>query len=461
MQYLFDSKIYSQRRKSLKEKVNETGVLLFLTNGESPMNYTANTFRYRQDSNFLYFFGLNMPNIFGAIDLDSGEEILFGDDPSIDDIVWTGPVEKILSLANKIGINKVRKKSELSSFLKGKKVHYLPPYRHANIILLSELLSLPIVDVSNKSSSKFIEGVIALRSVKSAEEIVQMELALTTTKVMHEKVMRSVSSGMKESALTGIARGIAIGNEGDVSYPIILSKDGQTLHNHGHHNILQEGQIVLADMGAENRMCYAADITRTFPVSKTFTSQQKDIYRIVLEAEESSIKMCKPGIAYADVHQHASLVIAKGLTALGLMKGDPIEAVNAGAHAMFFPHGLGHMIGLDVHDMEDLGEDRVGYDEVTKRSDQFGTKYLRLGKKLNEGFVITVEPGIYFIPELIDQCSVEKKYTEYVNFDEVNKWKNFGGIRIEDNVLITKDGQRILGPPIAKGVDEVESLRNK
>lgn len=402
-----------------------------------------------------------MPNVFGVIDLDSGDEILFGDDPGMDDIVWTGPVEKLHSLANKIGVKNLRGKNELSKFLKGKKVHYLPPYRHANIIHLSELLDLSIVDVSNKFSTDFVNAVIALRSIKSAEEIDQMEIALATTKVMHEKVMRTVSSGMRESALTGIARGIAIGNEGDVAYPIILSKDGQTLHNHGHHNILKEGQLVLADMGAENRMAYAADITRTFPVSKTFSEQQKNIYRIVLDAEESSIKMCNPGVAYAKVHHHACLIIAKGLTELGLMKGDPAEAVKEGAHAMFFPHGLGHMIGLDVHDMEDLGEDLVGYDETTKRSDQFGTKYLRLGKKLEQGFVITVEPGIYFIPELIDQCSVEKKYMDFINFDEVNKWKNFGGIRIEDNVLITKNGQSVIGPPIAKGIDEIESLRNK
>lgn len=459
MQHLFSAETYRNRRKLLKEKVG-SGLVLILANEDSPMNYADNMLRYRQDSNFLYFFGLSLPQIACVIDIDNDLSIMFGDDPSMEAIVWTGPVDSIGDLSAAVGMDQVKSYSELGHFLTNREVHFLPQYRTQNIIHLSELLSKSVNEIKAGSSEALTKAVIALRSIKSGEEVQQIEEALRITSAMHTRAISSAKSGIKESVLSGISHGISLANDCDVAYPIILSRNGHVLHNHGHHNMLKEGDIVIADMGSENRMFYASDITRTFPVSNTFTEQQKEIYRIVLDAEEESIRMCQAGTPYQEVHLFAAKIIATGLKNIGLMKGDVDAAVAAGAHALFFPHGLGHMMGLDVHDMEDLGENLVGYDDQTKRSDQFGTAYLRLGRALQPGFVLTVEPGIYFIPELIDQWQADKMHAEYIAFEEVQKWKNFGGIRIEDNVLITESDPKILGSPIPKGIHEIESLKN-
>jgi Xaa-Pro aminopeptidase len=424
------------------------------------MNYKDNILRYRQDSNFLYFFGLSMPGIAGVIDIDNDLSIMFGDNPSIESIVWTGPVDSISDLSVAVGMDQVRPYHELGQYLVNREVLFLPQYRMENVIHLSELLGKSINEIKAGYSELLTKSVIALRSIKSREEVQQIEEALHITSAMHTRAISSAKSGIKESVLAGISHGISLANDCDVAYPIIMSRNGHVLHNHGHHNMLNEGDIVIADMGSENRMFYASDITRTFPVSNSFTEQQKEIYRIVLDAEEESIRMCKAGTPYQEVHLFAAKIIATGLKNLGLMKGDVDGAVAAGAHALFFPHGLGHMMGLDVHDMEDLGENLVGYDDQTKRSEQFGTAYLRLGRALQSGFVLTVEPGIYFIPELIDQWQADKTHADYIVFEEVQKWRNFGGIRIEDNVLITSNGPKILGPPIPKGINEIESLKN-
>jgi Xaa-Pro aminopeptidase len=459
MQHLFSAKTYRNRRNELKEKVGK-GLVLILANEESPMNYAGNILRYRQDSNFLYFFGLSLPGVAGVIDIDQNRSIIFGDDPSMEDIVWTGPVDSIGDLSAAIGADQIKSFSELSDYLSGRDVLFLPQYRTENMIHLSELLGKSIADIKNGSSIELTKAVISMRSIKSSEEVAQIEDALKITSAMHTRAVSSAKSGIKESVLSGIAHGISLANDCDVAYPIIMSKNGHILHNHGHHNMLNEGDIVVADMGSENQMFYASDITRTFPVSNTFSEQQKEIYRIVLDAEEESIQKCGPGIPYQEVHLFAAKILATGLKNLGLMKGDVDEAVAAGAHALFFPHGLGHMMGLDVHDMEDLGENLVGYDEKVTRSEQFGTAYLRLGRALQPGFVLTVEPGIYFIPELIDQWQNEKMHDQFIQYDEVQKWRNFGGIRIEDNVLITKNGPKILGPLIPKAINEIESLKN-
>lgn len=458
MQHLFSAETYRKRRETLKEKVG-SGLCIFLANGESPMNYKGNPYSYRQDSNFLYYFGLSMPGIGGVIDIDNDQSVLFGDDPSMEDIVWTGPVDSIGELAARIGADKIRSYSELDDALLGREVHFLPPYRMDNVVRLSELLGKSIPEIQNGASEKMTRAVISQRSIKSAEEVVQIEEALEITHAMHTRAVSTARKGMKEAVLSGVARGISLAHDCDVAYPVILSKNGHILHNHGHHNMLQDGDIIVADMGSENKMFYASDITRTFPVSNKFTEKQKEIYRIVLDAEEESIRKCTSGIPYQEVHLFASHVIASGLKGLGLMRGDVDEAVREGAHALFFPHGLGHMMGLDVHDMEDLGEDLVGYSDQVKRSGQFGTAYLRLGRALEPGFVLTVEPGIYFIPELISQWEQEKKFEQFINYEEVKKWTDFGGIRIEDNVLVTENGPKILGPPIPKGIDEIESLK--
>lgn len=460
---MFDASTYQQRRQKIQEKVG-SGLLLFMGNEDSPMNYADNIYPFRQDSDFLYCFGLSQPHLAAIIDIDKQETILFGDDLSVEYIVWMGPQAPIAEKAAAVGVEKTAPYSDLSRHLKqaqesGQQIHYLPPYRTDNLLKLSEYLSKPVAQIKEEVSVPFINAMVNVASIKEEVEIAEMEKALVVSQQMHHRAMQSAKVGMLESELVGIIEGIAIATGGRLAYPAILTINGQTLHNHDHSNRLQSGQMVLGDFGAEAPSSYASDITRTFPVDKHFTQQQKDIYNIVLKAEMDAIEALKPGVPFKDIHLLAARIIADGLQQLGLMKGDVDEAVQAGAHALFFPHGLGHMIGLDVHDMEGLGENYVGYDETVERSTQFGLKSLRLAKKLEPGFVLTVEPGIYFIPELIDQWQSEKRHEAFINYDTLNKFRNFSGIRIEDNVLITESGYKVLGPPIAKSVEEVEAMR--
>jgi len=461
---MFSKETYTSRRNTLKEKVG-SGLILLMGNDETPMNYTDNTFRYRQDSSFLYYLGIDLHHLAAIIDIDANKTILFGNDLSVEYIVWMGAQPKMRELADKTGAEEVQPYNNIATFLKkaqstNQPIHFLPPYRTENMLKMEEWLGIPHRNLSNGASKKLIQSVIEQRSIKSAEEIAQMEHAVAITKEMHVSVMRAAKAGGKEYNLAGIAKGIAKGCGGDLAYGIIMTVNGQTLHNHYHGNTLESGQIVLGDFGAENGMHYAGDITRTFPVDKTFTQKQKEIYQIVLDAEVKAVESLKPGVQYKTTHLQAGKNMSEGLKSLGLMKGDMDEAVAAGAHALFFPHGLGHMIGLDVHDMEDLGEDLVGYREGLERSTQFGLRSLRLGKELEAGHVITVEPGLYFIPELIDLWQSENKFSEFLNYDKINTYRNFGGIRIEDNILITKDGYRILGPAIPKTIAEVETERS-
>lgn len=459
---MFKKETYIQRRNRLQKDLG-SGLVIFLGNNYVGMNYAANTYPFRQDSNFLYFFGLDKAGMAASIDIDKNEAILYGHNATIDDIVWEGQVPSMSALAEKCGMEKTAAPQELERTIqqakeKGQQIHFLPPYRHDNMIRLANMLDISVEQLKTKASVDLIKAVAAQRSIKTAEEIAEMEDAVNITGQMHVAVMKGARAGVKEAELAGLAQSIAYGKGMGLAYPVILSKDGQTLHNHYHGNILQEGQLVLGDFGAQNRMYYAGDITRTMPVSGHFTQKQKEIYEIVLKAEVDSIKACKAGVKYKDIHLGAAEIIATGLKNLGLMKGNPAEAVQAGAHALFFPHGLGHHIGLDVHDMEDLGENHIGYDEETSRSEQFGTKYLRLGKELQSGNVITVEPGIYFIPELIDKWNQEKQHTDFINYEALESYRDFGGIRIEDNILIEENGSKILGEAIPKSVEELEAL---
>ena len=460
---MFAASTYTNRRNRLKKDISN-GLILLFGNNDLGMNYIANTYHFRQDSNFLYFFGINQAGLSAVIDVDSGEDILFGNDRTIDDVVWEGPQPTMRELADKVGVQSTKPFADLSEMIKkavanGREVNFLPPYRFENKLRLQDWLNIPVAQQKSKASEALIRAIIAQRSYKSAEEIVEMEKAVNITRAMHHAVMRGAKAGKKEAELAGLAQAIAVSTEGNLAYPVILSKNGQTLHNHHHSNILHNGDLVLGDFGGQTKSCYAGDITRTFPVSKVFTSKQRDIYNIVLKAEEDSIATLKPGVPYQQIHLGAAKIIANGLKDLGLMKGDVEAAVEQGAHALFFPHGLGHMIGLDVHDMEDLGENFVGYSETIKRSDLFGTAYLRLGRELEADFVLTVEPGIYFIPELIDAWQKDKKFSEFINYEKLDAYRDFGGIRIEDNVLITETGHRVLGERIAKTVAEVEALR--
>jgi len=461
---MHDKKFYIKRREQLKKKF-EKGLLLFLGNVDSPMNYTANIYPFRQDSTFLYYFGLDHPGFAAVIDIDEDKEIIFGNDFSVDDIVWMGPQKTTSQLANKVGIRKTFPLKKLDDMLKsaissGRKIHFLPQYRAENIITLSQLLGINPQIVNSYSSHSLTTAVINQRSIKANEEIADIEKAVDVSYDMNTLAMRSAKPGMYEKELAGLVEGIVLSAGGRLSFPTILSVHGETLHNLYHTNKMKSGDIFVMDSGAEVSNCYASDITRTIPVSGYFTSMQKDIYQIVLNAQVSSVKAIKPGVSYKKIHLKAAKIISQGLKDLGLMKGDVNDAVANGAHAMFFPHGLGHMMGLDVHDMENLGENLVGYEKNAKRSSQFGLAYLRLARELKPGFVLTVEPGIYFIPELIDKWQNEKINSRFINFDKVNKYRKFGGIRIEDDVLVTKTGHRVLGKPIPKTIKDVEEHCN-
>lgn len=461
---MFQKDTYVRRRQQLMTDANDGGLLLLLGNEESSKNYKDNTYRFRQDSNFLYFLGLNHPHFAALLDPESGETTLFADDLTIDHIVWMGPQPSVRELADRVGVEKTAPYADLAKVLiqaqaAGRKIHYLPPYRAENLLKLSRWLKMDPDEVEKGASVPLIKAVVKQASYKSEEEVVELEKAVTISGQMHIAAMRSARPGIKEAELAGIVEGIAVGAGGDLAYPVILTVNGQTLHNHYHGNVLQPGQLVLGDFGAETDTYYAGDITRTFPVDKTFTPKQKDIYELVLQAEMAAIEALKPGVPYRDIHLQAARIIADGLKDLGLMKGDMEVAVTEGAHALFFPHGLGHMIGLDVHDMEDLGEEYVGYTETIKRSEQFGMRSLRLGRELESGFVLTVEPGIYFIPELIAQWRESGQHKDFINYDKVSDYLDFSGVRIEDNVLITDSGHRVLGAPIPKTIAAVEDLR--
>jgi len=458
---MFDKQVYVDRRTELKKNF-KTGVILFLGNDESAMNYPGNTYAFRQDSSFLYYFGLDVPNMVGLIDIDENKEILFGHEFSVEDIVWMGPQPKLAQLAEQIGVAQSESIDTLKKYLKTKiskqiKIHYLPTYRGDQTLKLADLVDENPYKLKSKFSKKLIEAVVAQRSVKGEEEVAEIEYAMEIAYQMHTTAMRMAKPGVIERDIAGAIEGIALSLGSGVSFGAIVSKNGQTLHNHYHGNVLKEGDLLVCDAGAESLLHYASDITRTTPVGGKFSFRQREIYEIVLTAQKNAINMIKPGVKHADVHLTAAKIIAAGLSQIGIMKGDLNAAVKAGAHALFFPHGLGHMMGLDVHDMENLGEAYVGYDEKTKRSDQFGLAYLRLAKELKPGFVFTCEPGIYFIPELIDQWKAKKKFKNFIDYDKVEEYRYFGGIRIEDNILVTQTGYKVLGRPIPKEVDDVEA----
>ena len=452
---MFSANTYENRRKILCEQLNE-GLILLPGNNPVPMNYPSNWLRFRQDSNFLYYCGLDHPHLNLVMDVKTGKSILFGDDLTVNEIVWEGERTKISDMAQSAGIDQFLPLEELQSFLKTQKkqVHHLPCYRGDQHLFVDRLLN----GQSNGASKSLIQSVIQQRSIKTEEEIAEIESALLITAECHKIAMQSTHPGMSEQAIVGKIEGHALTEGRRLAYPVIFSVRGEILHMNEYNNIMAEGQLALNDSGAESPLHYASDITRTFPVSGQFTDRQKEIYNIVYDMQEAAFTFCAPEKSYKNAHLKAATIAVKGLKRLGLMKGESSAAVEAGAHALFFPHGLGHMLGLDVHDMEGLGEDLVGYDDADDRSDQFGLAYLRLAKNLKTGFVITVEPGIYFIPHLIDQWKDEGKHMEFINYDALDSYRDFGGVRIEDNVLITEDGYRILGPHIPRTIEEIEAV---
>jgi Xaa-Pro aminopeptidase len=457
---MFDAQVYTDRRSRLKKEI-QSWLILILGNTEAAFNYPANTYHFRQDSSFLYFFGMDAPDLAGIIDIDNDKDYIFGDDVDLDDIIWMGPQPLMSDRASLVGVQNTAPLKDLGGLIKdakskGRKIHYLPPYRGETYIQLENLLNIPVSEIREQASLELIKGVIKLRSVKDQYEIAEIEKAVDIAWEMHTTAMRMAYPGRVEREIAGTIEGISLAKGGPVSFPIILSIHGETLHNHYHGNVLKEGRMMVTDAGAETTLHYSSDITRTVPVGGKFNQRQRDIYEIVLEANIKTIEATKPGIPNRELHFLAARIITDGLKNLGLMKGNAEDAVREGAHTMFFPHGLGHMMGLDVHDLEGLGENYVGYDEEIKRSTQFGTAFLRLGKKHQPGYVFTIEPGIYFIPALIDKWKSENKFTDFINYDKVELFKDFGGIRIEDDILVTDTGYRVLGKPIPKTIAEVE-----
>jgi Xaa-Pro aminopeptidase len=457
---MFDRNVYRARRDGLRRTLG-SGVALFLGNDESPMNYADNAFRFRQDSSFLYYFGLDTAGLAALIDLDEGAETLYGPEPTVEDFVWTGPLPSLKDRAALAGVDRVTDPGRLGEDLgrirqSGRAVHFLPPYRPENKLKLLAWLGVDPARASAEASVPFIRAVVEQRSVKSPEEVAEIEKAVDISVEMHLKALRMARPGVTEAEIAAAVHQVARAAGGDLSFPIIATIHGEVLHQHAQTETLKRGGMFLLDAGAETALHYAGDLSTTMPVGAKFTERQKDVYRIALAAHETAKSALKPGRPHLDVHLAACQTIAEGLNSLGLMKGDLDEAVRRGAHALFFPCGEGHMMGLDVHDMEDLGEVHVGYDGRPK-STQFGLKSLRLARPLRPGFVVTVEPGIYFIPQLIDQWRAENLFPEHINYDRVETYKDFGGLRNEEDVLIMPDGYRVLGRRKPLTVEEVES----
>lgn len=463
---MFAPETYVQRRERLRARIR-SGIAVFLGNDESPMNYAANVYPFRQDSTFLYFFGIDEPHLAAVLDFEEGTECLFGDDPGLDDIVWTGPRPLLRDRAAAVGVARTAPSRELEQVVsraarQDRTIHLLPPYRAEHSLRCGT--PAPEGDPSRgwlgytRPSEQFIRAVVEQRSVKSTEEIEQIGSALEISARMQTTAMKLARPGVFEYEVAGTMAGILASCGVRPAFQPIVSRHGEIMHNPYYDNRLQAGDLVINDSGAESPLRYASDITRTIPVGGTFSPRQKEIYSIVLDAQEQAIAAARPGIEWRAVHRLAAVALMEGLKELGLVKGDPQEAVAAGAHTLFFPTGLGHMMGLDVHDMEPLGEDYVGYTDTIQRNPAFGWCYLRLAKPVEPGFVITVEPGIYFIPKLIERRQADGKYTQFVDYDKIATYRDFGGIRIEDDILITPDGCRILGPHIPKSIAEVEAL---
>jgi len=451
----FSAETYISRRKTLMKSVG-TGKILLLGNKDVGINFKDNVYHFRQDSTFLYYVGINLMDLNAILDCDTGEVTLFGDDASLDLIVWMGPQPLLSELGANVGINSIKPSAALSDHVNNE-IRYLPAYRGHHEITLRDLL-----DVKSLSPDmELIHAVINQRNIKTTDEIAQLDQACTHTAKMHETVLRNARPEMMEYELVAMASQYVQGNNLQWSFPPILTKNGQTLHNHYHGHQIKSGDMVLFDGGIEVDSTYCGDMTRTFPASAKFSSKQASLYQVTYNSYQTALAHTKPGVYYKDVHLAVAKTMVEGLSALGMMKGNVDEAVAAGAHSLFFPHGLGHMLGMDVHDMENLGEIHVGYDATVEKSKQFGLRSLRLGRELKEGYAITIEPGIYLIPELIDKFKGDKLHEDFLNYTEIEKYRNIGGIRIEDDYVITADGNRRLGEPLANDLDSIEAMRSE
>ena len=459
---MFPSATYVQRRARLRERIG-SGLILLPGNDESPMNFASNTYPFRQDSTFLYFFGLDLPNLAAIIDLDAGTECVFGSDPTVEEIVWTGPLPLLRDRCEQVGVTGTAPPDKLEQTLREavrqkRTIHLLPQDRPENVLKIWRWLGIAPGVLRKHVSEPLIRAVVEQRSIKSQEEIEQIEAALAVCGEMHTTAMRMAKPGVVEREVVAAVEAIAMSHGVRPSFQTILSLHGETLHNPCYDNTLKAGDIVVHDSGAESPLHYAGDITRTIPVGGRFSQRQREVYSIVLAAQERCLAAARPGVEWRQIHRLAAVSLMEGLKKLGVARGVAEQAVEAGAHTLFLPCGLGHMMGLDVHDMESLGEDYVGYTDTIQRNPAFGWRSLRLAKAVEPGFVITVEPGIYFIPHLIDRWKAERTCESFIDYDRLEAWRNFHGVRIEDDIVITEDGCRILGPHIPKTIEDVEAL---
>lgn len=446
---MFTKEIYEQRRNSLRKRI-KSGVIILTGNSEASRNYPDNYDHFRQDSTFLYYFGINAPNLVGVIDIDAATDCIYGNDYTIEDIIWMGDQPLVRQLAEKVGVNSTYSLRELDNVVgmairKGRKIHFLPPYRAATNLQLSALLGIKTPVIKNYVSQELVRAVVADREIKSSEEIAELDRAFNIGYEMHTLAMKMCEPNLCEREIAGAIEGVALRRGAGVSFHNIVSHNGQTLHNHSHANRLDANRLLLVDAGAETVLNYCSDNTRTMPVSGIYTTKQREMYEVLTSAFEFSISQLKAGVTYQNVQKGCFRVLAEGLSSLGLIKGDVVDAVECGTMSLFMPHGLGHQLGLDVHDMENFGENNVGYDEETERSSKFGFSSLRMGKRLRAGHVITVEPGLYFIPKLIEKWRNEGINRSFVNYELLEDYLDFGGMRVEDTFVIHEHGARMLG----------------
>lgn len=463
---MFTKEIYVQRRAELKRRVGE-GIILLLGDNDAPNNYAGNPYRFRQDSCFLYYFGQKREGLVGVIDIDNDKEYIFGNDIDIDDIIWFGYVPSVSDLAAEVGVFSTAPMKELKNVIdaakaKGQTIHFVPQCRHDLMIQLSDLVGIHPLQTKEKASVKLIKAIVDMRAIKQPEEITELKQAADIGYKMHTTAQKLCSPGVTEKYIAGVIEGIAMSLGDRYSFQSILSMHGEIQHGFPSHTPLEAGRLMLCDAGAESKENYCSDNTRVTPISGKFTQQQRDIYHAVEAAHDWVITNAKPGVKWLDMHLGACRIITDHLKAIGLMKGDTEEAVRQGAHALFMPHGLGHMMGLDVHDMEGLGQNYVGFDDEVQPSTQFGLNCLRCGRRLQVGFVMTDEPGIYFIPHLIDLWKGQGMHKSFINYEAIEPFRNFGGVRLEDDILITETGCRIIGDNIIPyHIDDVEEFIKK
>ena len=461
---MFAKEVYVRRRKTLLGKMREagqSGIILFVGNAEAPAQYKDNCYKWRQDSSWLYYFGLDEPFMAAVLDIDSGAETLFADDVEIDDIIWMGPQPTVRSKADEVGIAHIAPYGALANALAparkaGRSIHYLAPSRYFNTLRLMELMGRARIE--RGVSRPLTEAVISMRLIKEDIEIEAIDAACALGYEMHSVARDAIKIGIVEQDIVGKMEGVALAKGWGVSFPTILTQHGETLHNHIHDKIIEPGKLMVIDAGVESNEHYASDFTRTYPTSGKFTTKQREIYQIVYDCNQLAFSLTKPGITYREVHLATARKMLEGLSALGIVKGDLDEMVAKGIAGLFQPHGLGHNMGLDVHDMEDLGENLVGYDPDQTRAKQLGLGSLRMARSLKPGHVITDEPGIYFIPALIEKFKKEGLGYDFVNYAKLESYYDFGGIRLEDDVLVTETGARRLGPQsLPVSPDDVEA----